>query len=252
MLLYILCVGITASVSAIDEFAGAQSPSFSVITPKTVAVSCPAPCECMMASDADARWGSGNYVSCSNTPCGEVVVSSEMRVPKFCYKMSPPVVGITTPVPYQIQQPAQVIPAKQVIPVQPGSQDIVPARNIQQKGVVPAQVNPQNPLPPDDQGQGKDGSGLSAGSLGKTGSVQPGFIELFIGFFANILTPSTVAKPSDSGSCGLKAQCQNPESKNNFCTDLNTDDHNCGACGNTEKLFINTCVIDNDCSIDNR
>jgi hypothetical protein len=189
-------------------------------TPTPAYVTCHAPCECLSPREAAAKLGSGSS-QCSASPCGKTIpLGDSLPAIKYCFQPT------ETPV------PAAKIPAKQVIAAkipakilaQPGSAGVVPAqKNFQDIPVVP--VNPPGNLSPD-LGQGQFGS---SGLSGTTSGTQPGLVDSIIGFVTNLFAP-VKAKPQELGPCGLKAQCSDSLSQN-FCTDLNSDNKNCGSCG---------------------
>ena len=64
-----------------------------VTTTATTQSICTAPCECMAAGSAEAKWGANGYTQCSQTPCGRAPTATAV-IPYYCFR---PVTTTTTP-----------------------------------------------------------------------------------------------------------------------------------------------------------
>jgi hypothetical protein len=119
-------VGVTA---ALDFTVNNNPVEKQLVTamPTSSIISCPTGYDCLYSSDADLKWGAGNYIGYSNTPCALIGgVGSELRTSKFCYKPKPiSVIVITTTI-----IPALVKAQPQAMPAQPNMPAPVPAQKI--------------------------------------------------------------------------------------------------------------------------
>jgi hypothetical protein len=208
-------------------------------TPTPTYITCPSSWQCMLPGFAVSKWGTGGFQELSETPCGRtLIMATETMADEYCYQQNnqpilittTPTPAITTPTPVpEIIVPPKIVAQPANIPAKKGVSEVVPAqKNVQGEQVVPA--NPQGNLPPVPLGQsGSGSSGVSSGFSGTTASAQPGLIDSFINFFANMFGLSTV-KPPDLGPCGIR--CENKTCCSGICIDTNSDPENCGSCGN--------------------
>ena len=77
-----------------------------ILLPWGAAAACPSGCECLTSADAAAKWGDGNYASCSSDICGYSVATLKTKVqtPRYCYhaattQNTDPVAVISAPSP---------------------------------------------------------------------------------------------------------------------------------------------------------
>ena len=61
-------------------------------------MTCKAPCECMLQSDAVATWGADGFTACSESPCNTVYgIGNDVRFNEYCYKPKQVTAIETTP-----------------------------------------------------------------------------------------------------------------------------------------------------------
>jgi len=252
----IVCAAL-AGVTAALEFSRAVTTPTVVLVAKTPATAastivCPAGYDCLMSTEADSRWGAGNYKGYSNTPCALTGgAGSELQVPKFCYM--PLVTSVTTrpPVESLARMPGSQL-TLETVQVPAGQFPVVTV--VQRVAAVEGQ--PQQEAT---QGPGAGISSLASKEPAGAREIrQRSAFDSIYDFFAGLIfcqmksscdgkCTDTKTDPANCGSCGNQCSAGEPctdgscgiicplglsECREGSCVDTNADSENCGTCGN--------------------
>ena len=198
-------------------------------------VTCKAPCECMLQSDAVARWGADGFTACSERPCSSLnSIGNDIRINEYCYKPKQVTAVETVQIPVTVQKPAckngltncgpltcvntsinknncgscgNACPANQIC-----SDGQCTVRTVQRHS-CDAGLTQCGPLTCADTSSDRD----NCGSCGTTCTAKQ-----------QCLNGVCIAVASEANPCSAvhQAKC------GGACVDTKTDNQNCGGCGN--------------------
>lgn len=171
-------------------------------------VTCTAPCQCLLDSEAVALWGTGGYTQCAEHPCQVSQLPSGATVGKYCFKPNQAAApASTTPLPVGISR-VRITP--------PVTTTLLPVSIPPKAAVTTPVYAPPNTI----CGVGLtrcDGAcvnmaadPLNCGSCGYQCSS---------------------GEPCTGGSCGTGCPAGLTECRSGECLNLQNDGNNCGDCG---------------------